>query len=476
MGKNFLRRLWNSLPVRWQIMMAIAVLSMLAGGIVGAAAIIDARSRAQVEVTASLELAGRLMKESAARLTPDITPEDLFTRLYRQLQHHRHIDLAVTDAEGRTYDASGLKEPLDHQSARAPRWFSALVAPKAMTAEIRVAISGTNTARVTLTGNPDDEIAEVWNDLWRLMAFWTSANAVMMAALYLVLGRIFDPLVELRNGLRDLQDGDYSARVRTPKAVELASIAQSFNALATVLDASRDENRRLYRDLISVQESERRQIASELHDEFGPCLFGLSANTASIATVCEALEHGARSEIVDRAVQIQSIVARLKVMTRGLLKRLRPEVLGQVSLASLIGDLIADFEHQHPSVEFDRNIATLSRTYGDDTDLTIYRCVQEGITNAIRHGQANRVSIRLEEKKGDASKPGVLALSLEDNGTGIAPETNDGYGLTTMRERVVALGGAFRVAQASPGGATVKVSIPLDMNATRAPQLVVETA
>ena len=63
MGKNFLRRLWNSLPVRWQIMMAIAVLSMLAGGIVGAAAIIDARSRAQVEVTASLELAGRLMKE-----------------------------------------------------------------------------------------------------------------------------------------------------------------------------------------------------------------------------------------------------------------------------------------------------------------------------------------------------------------------------------------------------------------------------
>ena len=77
------------------------------------------------------------------------------------------------------------------------------------------------------------------------MAFWTSANAVMMAALYLVLGRIFDPLVELRNGLRDLQDGDYSARVRTPKAVELASIAQSFNALATVLDASRDENLRL---------------------------------------------------------------------------------------------------------------------------------------------------------------------------------------------------------------------------------------
>ena len=310
-----MRRLWNSLPVRWQIMTAIAALSV-AGGIVGAAAVIDARGRAQVEITASLELAGRLMKESAARLTPEINPEELFTRLYRQLQHHRHINIAVTDAEGRTYDASGVKESLDHQGERAPRWFSALVAPKPMTAEIRVIIAGTHTARVTLTGDPDDEIAEVWNDLWKLMALWTSANAVMMAALYLVLGRIFDPLVELRKGLRDLQDGDYSARVRTPRAVELASIAESFNTLAAVLDASRDENRRLYRDLITIQESERRQIASELHDEFGPCLFGLSANAASIATVCQALEPGTRSELVDRTVQIQSIVARLKVMTR----------------------------------------------------------------------------------------------------------------------------------------------------------------
>jgi len=81
-----------------------------------------------------------------------------------------------------------------------------------------------------------------------------------------------------------------------------------------------------------------------------------------------------------------------------------------------------------------------------------------------------------KKRKGDASKPGVLALSLEDNGAGIAPETNDGYGLTTMRERVVALGGAFRVSQASPSGVTVKVSIPLDMNAATAPQLAVENA
>lgn len=468
-----MRHLWNSLPVRWQIMTAIAALSVVAGGILGAAAVIDARSRAQVEITASLELAGRLAKESAARLDAGTGPEELFTELYRQMQHHRHIAIAVTDAKGRTYDASGLKDGLERQNGRAPRWFSALVAPKPETSGFPVIVAGQPVARVTLSGNPDDEIEEVWNDLWRLVVLWASANAAMMAALYFILGRIFDPLVELRRGLRDLQDGDYSARVRMPKAVELANIAASFNALAAVLDASRDENRRLYRDLITIQESERRQIASELHDEFGPCLFGLSANAASISAVSQALPAETRSKLAERTVQIQAIAARLNVLTRGLLKRLRPEVLGQVSFASLIGDLIADFERQHPSVEFDSTIATLARTYGDDTDLTIYRCVQEGITNAIRHGRAGRISIRLEEERGKAGGP-VLALSLSDNGTGIAPETYDGFGLTAMRERVLALGGTLRVGQACPRGVVVKVGIPLGVAANQTPPLAVE--
>ena len=58
----------------------------------------------------------------------------------------------------------------------------------------------------------------------------------------------------------------------------------------------------------------------------------------------------------------------------------------------------------------------------------------------------------------------------------MASETNDGYGLTTMRERVVALGGTCIIAQASPSGVIVKVGIPLDMNANKEPQLVAENA
>ena len=65
---------------------------------------------------------------------------------------------------------------------------------------------------------------------------------------------------------------------------ELAVITERFNTLAGALDTARVENSRLYRQLISVQEEERREIATELHDEAGPCLFGITANASSIQT------------------------------------------------------------------------------------------------------------------------------------------------------------------------------------------------
>jgi glucose-6-phosphate-specific signal transduction histidine kinase len=79
--------------------------------------------------------------------------------------------------------------------------------------------------------------------------------------------------------------------------------------------------------------------------------------------------------------------------------------------------------------------------------LTIYRCIQEGVTNAIRHGKADTVRVDLFEKRaprtGDAASP-TLQLLIQDDGRGILPNTPLGFGLTAMRERVQALGGVVR--------------------------------
>ena len=99
----------------------------------------------------------------------------------------------------------------------------------------------------------------------------------------------------------------------------------------------------------------------------------------------------------------------------------------------------------------------------------VYRSVQEGVTNAIRHGKADTVKVELFEKRGkhngngngDASKP-TLQLLIQDDGRGILPETALGFGLTVMRERVNALGGSCAIQSAPSHGATLRVVIPIN--------------
>ena len=86
-----------------------------------------------------------------------------------------------------------------------------------------------------------------------------------------------------------MEDGHYATRLKTPKVKELAILTNRFNTLAEALDLAREENSGLYRQLITVQEEERREIANELHDEAGPCLFGITANASSIQTIADQL-------------------------------------------------------------------------------------------------------------------------------------------------------------------------------------------
>jgi two-component system sensor histidine kinase UhpB len=122
---------------------------------------------------------------------------------------------------------------------------------------------------VVIVGEPADEIAEAWNDFYSLALVWLGLDALVLITLYIVLGRVLDPLKSLSRGMQSLEDGHYGTRIAEPKVKELAHITNRFNTLSGALDTARDENSRLYQQLISVQEQERRDIASELHDEAG---------------------------------------------------------------------------------------------------------------------------------------------------------------------------------------------------------------
>jgi two-component system sensor histidine kinase UhpB len=261
----------------------------------------------------------------------------------------------------------------------------------------------------------------------------------------------------LANGLSDLERQTYSVRLPQPQARELSAIAEHFNALALALEAVRGENLRLNRRLITAQDDERRRTALELHDEVGPCLFGLRANASSIASAAQSLPDQARLSVAERLRDILAIIEHLQAINRSMLDRLRPMALGHVPLKDMLAQLVSERAREHPQIAFSMAAGDLPRGYGDSIDLTIYRCIQESLTNAIRHAAAKHVTVTLDHLDNRAS----LALTVIDDGRGMSRPMPAGFGTRGMMERVQGLGGRYSVESAPGRGTTVRITIPL---------------
>jgi len=460
------RQWWNDLPVRWQLMISISVISIGAVLFSIVLAVVDARSRVEVEVNAASETARQLLTDLIKRLAADGDIRDLQQVVPEQLKYSRHVRILATDADGNLKQIApdAKSESRIEHAERAPQWFANLVGPKVGSREMRVMLGANRVGSIVITGEPLDELGEVWDEVTRRAVIWLGITAVMLALLYVVLGRLLNPLVGLAGGMQKLEDGNFSTRVAEPHVRELKSIASRFNMLAEALEKARAENSRLYRNVIELQEDERRQIANELHDEAGPCLFGITANVSSIRRFADQAPKTLAEPIKNRLDEIHEVTERLKTINRDLLRRLRPVELGRIPLEELISSLIAGFGRRHRDMDFTFAVGSLADSYGETVDLTVFRCVQESLTNAMRHGRATRVDVEIHDVpsagNGSASN-GTLRISIHDNGVGLAPDASTGIGVTAMRERVGGLDGTTDI-ESSPGrGTLVRVVLPV---------------
>ena len=427
-------------------------------------AVLDARGRVEVEVNSSMELAQQLVRDMVKRLSTDEQIEELFDAAPAQLKYVRHARILATNPQGELVQIApdeDAKRKLEGRREQAPAWFKDLVGPSTTTREVSVVPGSGKVGSIVIVSEPGDELGEVWDEVSRRALIWLGITIVMLALLYAVLGRLLNPLVGLARGMHELEDGNYGTRLTEPPVRELADIAARFNTLAEGLEKARAENSRLYRNIIAVQEDERRQVANELHDEAGPCLFGITANVSSIERLAGQVAPVQGAQIKTRAEEILAIAERLKTINRDLLRRLRPVELGRIPLGELIASLVAGFERRHPEITFTVAIGSLAQGYGEAVDLTLFRCVQEALTNAMKHGGASRVTVEIREEQGPAAASRRLHLVVRDNGSGLSAGAATGIGLTAMRERVRGIDGSSSIESSPEGGTTVSVHVPL---------------
>ncbi|MBN1220113.1 MAG: GAF domain-containing protein [Anaerolineae bacterium] len=207
----------------------------------------------------------------------------------------------------------------------------------------------------------------------------------------------------------------------------------------------------LSRRLVEVQESERRQIARELHDEAGQAL-------TSLMVGLRLLERE-----VDSPEAIVTQVAELKHRTNDILENLhrlaidlRPASLDHVGLVGALRQYIKAFGEQYNLTTQFEVVGLEDKRLLPEVETNLYRIVQEALTNVVRHAQATHVDVLLE-RRGDH-----LLTIIEDNGTGFEPEVADQgrLGLVGMHERAEMLNGTLVVESTGGVGTTIYVEVP----------------
>jgi two-component system sensor histidine kinase UhpB len=170
----------------------------------------------------------------------------------------------------------------------------------------------------------------------------------------------------------------------------------------------------------------------------------------------EAIESEARKagqgEIAARAQALGETVSRIQSHVRDILKQLRPDGLAEIGLKTAIANLSTFWQRHHGRIAIALEVT--AEDFGAEADAAIYRLVQEGLTNAARHGGARHVVIRI------SAAPDAIQVAVEDDGVGLSTMNSGGLGLKGMRERLAALGGSLNLAGRPGGGTLLSAEIP----------------
>jgi PAS domain S-box-containing protein len=219
--------------------------------------------------------------------------------------------------------------------------------------------------------------------------------------------------------------------------------------------AAEERARALLRQIVTVQEDERRRIARDLHDQLGQQLTALRLKIELHKESCSG-DQKRREEIE----QIGAVAEQIDAEIDFLAWELRPSGLDALGLPATLGNYVAQWS-KHYDIQAEFHTSGIGETRLDPKAEThLYRIAQEALNNVVKHAAAGRVSVILE-RLGEA-----IVLIVEDDGRGFTPEevpaapSERGLGLIGMQERASLIGGTFQIESAPGSGTTVFVSIP----------------
>jgi two-component system sensor histidine kinase UhpB len=418
--------------------------------------VLEAGPRIRAEDDSVIRLAREFVDASIPDLKASSSPEVKLESIVDGLQKLRHISVKhVRDGISEDATPDGV---VDRRYDVPPEWFVSLVRPEATRLHIPISVNGKSYGSLLIASHPTDETAEIWDGIVTQIQVGSAIAAALLILTIVVVNRALSPIQSLADAMADLESGRYDTRVTPTGSIEIAAICTKLNHLAATLDEAVADKQQLAERIVSLQDVERKEIARELHDEFGPYLFALRAHATALMRMADATVPDIPGLRKHGAAMLEHVNA-LQQFNRRVLDRLRPAGLTELGLGEALAALVRFWRSAHPDVTVDTDISDELGPIGETAELTIYRVVQEALTNAFRHSDATQVDVTIEPIAGAEQCGAIARIRVNDNGKGLLPNHKLGLGLTGMRERVKALGGTMTISSVGTGVA-VEAMIP----------------
>ncbi len=205
--------------------------------------------------------------------------------------------------------------------------------------------------------------------------------------------------------------------------------------------------------ILHAYEEERTRLARELHDEIGQALTVINLDLQYLQMKLSSIEPSFQEKLAD---SIELLMQTLHNVRRQIFA-LRPPALDKMGLVDVIHDM-ADELGSRAGLTIDIKNEGFSKRLHGDIETTLYRCIQEALTNTVRHANAEKVDIELIKNASN------VTVVIKDNGKGFEPnyikQYSNGVGLAGIRERVALLAGTLQINAAPGEGVKINITIP----------------
>jgi signal transduction histidine kinase len=254
------------------------------------------------------------------------------------------------------------------------------------------------------------------------------------------------------------ETGNLEKRVRVDQHDEITRLSKVINSMLDTLDYAHKRLQALSRQLVNLQEVEKRQIALELHDEIGQTLTSLGL----LLRIDEMMDIVL---LKDRLARSKELVGELINRVRKISLDLRPPMLDDLGMIPSLEWLFESYTKSTRIKVIFRHNNINGRRFKPEIEIGIFRIIQEALTNVARHAKVDRVDVRLWMQKE------IICFQIEDEGAGFDTETQminlSSSGLEGIRERVNSLGGSTQITSSPGAGTSVSIEIPMDYNLFR---------